>query len=134
MVKVNLVDLKKMSFILESKPYLPMTKKTLFETLKQLYEMQGQYQFQIKLIQEEDLLDELPVDPIRRSKLLQRIASEKQSNAALKKRETYLAYKKYPTLALIKVLWHLKVELQRDSKIKGDIHYRFFSLDAIIKV
>lgn len=94
MVKVNLkdVDLNKMSFILESKPYLPMTKKTLFETLKQLYEMQGQYQFQIKLIQEEDLLDELPIDPIRRSKLLQRIASEKQSNAALKKRETLLTF------------------------------------------
>lgn len=94
MVKVNLkdVDLKKVTFILESKPYLPMTKKTLFETLKQLYEMQGQYNFQIKLIQEEDLLDELPVDPIRRSKLLQRISSEKQSNAALKKRETLLTF------------------------------------------
>jgi hypothetical protein len=94
MAKMSLkeVDFQDFTFILESKPYLPMTKQTRFETLKQLYEMQGQYNFQIKLIQEEDLLDELPVDPIRKSKLMQRISSEKQSNAALKKRETLLTF------------------------------------------
>lgn len=94
MAEVSLKDIsmEDFNFVLESKPYLPMTKQTRFETLKQLYEMQGQYNFQIKLIQEEDLLDELPIDPIRKSKLLQRIANEKQSNAALKKRETLLTF------------------------------------------
>lgn len=91
-ISIKELDIEDFNFILESKPYLPMTKQTRFEVLKQLYEMQGQYQFQIKLLQEEDLIDELPVDPIRKSKLLQRISSEKQSNAALKKRETLLTF------------------------------------------
>lgn len=80
------------NFTLESKPYLPMTKQTRFETLKQLYEMQGQYKFQIPLIQEEDLINELPVSSVQKSKLLQRISSQKQSDSALKRRETLLTF------------------------------------------
>jgi len=80
------------NFTLESKPYLPMTKQTRFETLKQLYEMQGQYKFQIPLIQEEDLINELPVSSVQKSKLIQRISSQKQSDAALKRRETLLTF------------------------------------------
>jgi len=86
------VDPDKFNFTLESKPYLPMTKQTRFETLKQLYEMQGQYRFQIPLIQEEDLINELPVSSTQKSKLIQRISSQKQSDAALKRRETLLTF------------------------------------------
>ena len=86
------LDLEEFTFILESKPYLPLTKQTRFETLKALYEMQGQYNFQIKLIQEEDLIEELPISAIKKSKLRQRISSAKQSTAALKKRETLLTF------------------------------------------
>ena len=86
------IDVDKFNFLLESKPFLPMTKETLFEKLKALYEMQGQYNFQIKLLQEEDLIEELPVSAIKKSKLLQRVANAKQSNAALKKRETLLSF------------------------------------------
>lgn len=89
---ISKIDLNKFNFVLESKPFLPMTKETLFEKLKMLYEMQGQYNFQIKLLQEEDLIEELPVSAIKKSKLLQRISSAKQSNAALKKRETLLSF------------------------------------------
>ena len=79
-------------FVLESKPYLPMTKETIFETMKQLYEMQGQYQFQVPLIMEEDLVEELPISAIKKHKIKQRLSSEKQANAALKKRETLLTF------------------------------------------
>ena len=83
---------KEVMFYLESKPYLPMTKETLFETMKQLYEMQGQYQFQVPLIAEEDLVEELPVSAVKKHKIKQRLANEKQANAALKKRETLLTF------------------------------------------
>ena len=87
-------DLKdsEVMFVLESKPYLPMTKETIFETMKQLYEMQGQYQFQVPLIMEEDLVEELPISAIKKHKIKQRLSSEKQANAALKKRETLLTF------------------------------------------
>lgn len=86
------IDPDDFNFTLESKPYLPMTKQTRFETLKQLYEMQGQYKFQIPLIQEEDLVNELPVSSVQKSKLIQRISSQKQADAALKRRETLLTF------------------------------------------
>lgn len=88
----NEINVKDFNFVLESMPYMPLTKRTRFETIKQLYEMQGQYNFQIKLIQEEDIIEELPISAIKKSKILQRISGEKQSNAALKRRENIMTF------------------------------------------
>jgi hypothetical protein len=86
------IKAKDIMFTIEAKPYLPMTKQTLFEALIRLYEMQGQYQFQVPLIQEEDLLAELPVSATKKLMMYQRISSQKQADAALKKRETLMTF------------------------------------------
>lgn len=79
-------------FLLESKPYVPMTKETLFEVMVRLYEMQGQYNFQIPLILEEDLIDEMPIPAVKKERFLQRFTKEKASSAALERRETLLTF------------------------------------------
>lgn len=79
-------------FVLESKPYVPMTKETLFEVMVRLYEMQGQYKFQIPLILEEDLIDEMPIPAIKKERFLQRFTKEKANTDALKRRETLLTF------------------------------------------
>lgn len=80
------------SYTLESMSYVPMTKETLFEKMMQLYQYQGQYQFSIPLITEEDLLEELPVSPVKKAKMMQRISSEKQATGAAKRRETLMTF------------------------------------------
>lgn len=87
-------DLKDIDFkfLLESKPYVPMTKETLFEVMVRLYEMQGQYNFQIPLIMEEDLIDEMPLPAVRKERFLQRFTKEKANTDALKRRETLLTF------------------------------------------
>lgn len=87
-------DLKNIDFkfLLESKPYVPMTKETLFEVMVRLYEMQGQYNFQIPLIMEEDLIDEMPLPAVRKERFLQRFTKEKANTDALKRRETLLTF------------------------------------------
>lgn len=87
-------DLKNIDFkfLLESKPYVPMTKETLFEVMVRLYEMQGQYNFQIPLIMEEDLIDEMPLPAVKKERFLQRFTKEKANTDALKRRETLLTF------------------------------------------
>lgn len=59
---------------------LPMNQANLFESAKALYEMQGQYGFKTQVITPQDLIrySDFPQKDI----LLQRIASEEQSNTA----------------------------------------------------
>ena len=87
-------DLKDIDFkfLLESKPYVPMTKETLFEVMVRLYEMQGQYNFQIPLIMEEDLIDEMPLPAVKKERFLQRFTKEKANTSAIKRRETLLTF------------------------------------------
>lgn len=87
-------DLKNIDFkfLLESKPYVPMTKETLFEVMVRLYEMQGQYNFQIPLIMEEDLIDEMPLPAVKKERFLQRFTKEKANTSAIKRRETLLTF------------------------------------------
>lgn len=87
-------DLKDIDFkfLLESKPYVPMTKETLFEVMVRLYEMQGQYQFQIPLILEEDLIDEMPIPAVKKQRFIERFTKEKAATDALKRRETLLTF------------------------------------------
>ena len=68
--KVSFKDLDsdKFQFIMESIPYIPMTKQTRYETLIQLYTMQGQYKFQVPLVTEDDILEELPVTAVQKAK------------------------------------------------------------------
>ena len=91
-IEFNKLDKDSLSYILESKPYVPMTKDTLFNQMLQIYQYQGQYGFQIALITEDDLLEELPISPVKKSKMKQRISSEKQATGARKRRETLMTF------------------------------------------
>lgn len=92
--KIAFKDIKtdNFSYKLESLPYLPMSKQSRYEALIQLYQFQGQYRFQVSLVTEDDILDELPINPIQKSKMKQRIASEKNATEAGKRRETLMTF------------------------------------------
>lgn len=92
--KISFKDLDpdKFQFIMESIPYIPMTKQTRYETLIQLYTLQGQYNFQVPLVTEDDILEELPVTAVQKAKMKQRISSEKQATASAKRRETLMTF------------------------------------------
>lgn len=58
--KLNFLELKtdplKFKFNIAASTLLPMNQANLFESAKALYEMQGQYQFKIPIVSEEDLV------------------------------------------------------------------------------
>ena len=77
--KINFADMSKRGvkykYKLQASTLLPMNQANLFESAKALYEMQGQYQFPVRIVTEEDIVrfSDFPQKDI----WLQRIAREK---------------------------------------------------------
>lgn len=73
--KESLAEIKpdELEFVIDAIPQLPMSKRQLFDILKELYEMQGQYQFQVPLVYEEDMVEAMPISAVHKLRLKQRI-------------------------------------------------------------